>query len=467
MNKKRLLIGLALIVIVVAAAVIWPQRPAAARGTNTAVTQPAAPKLQTAAAVVLTEGQIVPNYSLDLAFQSGGEVIEILVAEGETVSTGDPLLKLEASTLELALSQAQARVVSAEAALRAAQNQMASAAAAVTTAETAVAIAQANLDLSKAGPLPEEIAAAEANLAAAEAAVNQASASRQAALDVVSESELAGAQADLASATAELLALQEQYDQILEACFETADGSEVCPLYGPVEEQARAQLEVAAARQAAAQEMVNFLNAGPTAAQRAVAGSGVTLALASRDAAQAQLNLLLEGSSAEQIEKAEVGVAQAELGVALAQVQVVQVEAAVSQAEAGLAAAQAAEAAAQAALDRMTLTAPIDGTVASLNLNLGELVAPGAPVVTLADETQWKVETTDLSELDVPKIAEGSNVTIRIDAVPEASLNGHVEKIAYVPGVLQGDVVYTVTIVLDDSSNLPLRWGMTAVAEFE
>ena len=238
-------------------------------------------------------------------------------------------------------------------------------------------------------------------------------------------------------------------------------------MYGPVEEQTRAQLEVAGAQRDAAQELVNFLNGGPTFGQQAVANSGVTLAIANRDSAQAQLDLLLEEVSPEQIEKAEVGVAQAELGVELAQAQVIQAGAAVSQAQAGLEAAQAAEAATQAALDRTTLLATIDGTVADLNLNLGELVAPGVPVITLADQSQWKVETTDLTELDVPKVTEGSEVTVRIDAIPEASISGTVENIARVPGLRQGDVVYTVTILLDDTTQLPLRWGMTAVAEIE
>lgn len=467
MNQKRLLIGILLIGMVLAAISLWPQQQVSATSSDTAVTPLTAVNLQTAPTTVLAEGQIVPNYFVNLAFQTGGEVVELFVEEGDIVQVGDPLIQLESEAIQLALNQASARVVSAEAGLQAAQNQLASAEAGVNTAEAAVLIAQANLDLVEAGPLPEEIAAAEANLAAAEAAINQASASREAALDVVSDSEIAAAEANLAAATADLLALQDQYDQIIDACFETPDGNEVCPLYGPVEEQTRAQLEVAQAQQTAAQEMVNFLNTGPTAAQQGVASSGVALAIANRDAAQAQLDLLLEGSTPEQIEKAEVGVAQAELGVELAQIQIAQAQAFVSQAEAGLEAAQAAEVATQAALDRTLLRATIDGNVAHLDLNLGELVAPGVPVVTLADESHWKVETTDLSELDVAKVEEGGEVAVRFDAIPDATLSGVVENIALVPGQSQGDVIYTVTVLLDDSSDLPLRWGMTAVTEFE
>lgn len=467
MKQKRLISGFFLIVIIVVAVWMWPQREVAATDSDTAVSPIEATSLQTAPVSVLAEGQLVPNDYVNLAFQLGGEVVEILVEEGEIVEAGDPLIKLDSTSVGLVLSQAAAHVISAEAGLQAAQNQQTLAEAAVSTAESAVVISQANLDLVQSGPLPEEIAAAEANLAAAEAAINQATAIREDALDIVSESDIAQAEANLAAATAELLALQDQYDQIIDTCFEAPDGSEVCPLYGPVEEQTRAQVEVAVAQQTAAQEMLDFLNAGPTASQRDVAGIAVSLAIARRDAAQSQLDLLLEGSSAEQIEKATVGVDQAALGVELAQANIEQAEAAVSQAQAGLEGAQAAEAAVQATLDRLTLVAPFKSTVANLDLNLGELVAPGVPVITLADQSRWKLETTDLSELDVAKVVEGGNVLISFDAIPEAAVTGIVEKIAFVPGQLQGDVVYMVTILLDNSSDLPLRWGMTTIIEFE
>ena len=466
MKQKRFFLGILLFVMVMGVVGSWPPQQAAA-GSGTAVSPIKATSLQTVPVSVLAEGQLVPNDYVNLAFQLGGEVVEIFVEEGEIVEAGDPLIKLDSTSVELVLSQAAAHVISAEAGVQAAQNQQTLAEAAVSTANSAVVIAQANLDLVQAGPLPEEIAAAEANLAAAEAAINQAAAIREDALDIVSESDIAQAEANLAAATAELLALQDQYDQIIDTCFESPDGSEVCPLYGPVEEHTRAQVEVAVARQTAAQVMLNFLNVGPTAGQRDVAGSAVSLAIARRDAAQSQLDLLLEGSSAEQIEKATVGVDQAALGVELAQANIQQAEAAVSQAQAVLEAAQAAEAAVQATLDRLTLVAPFKSTVANLDLNLGELVAPGVPIITLANQSRWKLETTDLSELDVAKIAEGGSVKISFDAIPETAVTGIVEKIAYIPGQLQGDVVYMVTILLDDSSDLPLRWGMTAVTEIE
>lgn len=442
------------------------QWPATGNQSETAVAQAAAPALQAAGGVVSAEGVIVPLVYTDLSFQTGGVVAEIVAAEGETVAAGDPLIRLENDEFEIALQQAQARLAAAEAGLTAAQNRLALAQAGVTTAEARLVVAQANLTLTQAGPLPEEIAAAEENLAVAEAAVLQAAGGRDAALEFATESQVQAAQAGLAAATAELRAVESQYQAIIDACFDTPQG-EVCPLYGPVEEAARRQLEVAQARQRAAQSALDRLLAGPTAAQQRAAGGAVAVAVANRDVAQAQLDLLLAGAAPEEIAIAEVQVEQAQVGVAAAQVGVSQAEAAVTQAEAAVSAAQAGVAAAQTTLDRTILRAPFDGTVAAVNTSVGELVSSSAPVVTLADFSAWLVETTDLTELDVALVREGASAGVRIDAIPNQVVSGTVTEVALVSSLSRGDVVYEVTIQLDAAPALPLRWGMTVFADID
>ncbi len=124
-------------------------------------------------------------------------------------------------------------------------------------------------------------------------------------------------------------------------------------------------------------------------------------------------------------------------------------------------------AAAQEALDQRTLTAPFAGTVARLDAELGEVVSAGAPIVTLADFSQWLVETTDLTELDVVAIANGFDTAVRVDALPDETLSGVVNDIARVADLSQGDVTYRVRIALNDTANLPLRWGMTAFVDIQ
>jgi multidrug resistance efflux pump len=413
------------------------------------------------------EGELVPESYVNLAFDRGGRVAAVPVTANDLVAQGDALVELEKDTLQLALDQANAGVAAAEAGVAAAENQRTLAETAVAKAEDAVVIAEANLALVKAGARPAEVAAAEARLAAAESAVTQAQAGRNVALDTVTDADIASAEADLAAVTAEVRLLEENYEQIIDACFDTPDGQTICPLYGPVEEQARAQLEAARANQTAAQALLEQLRAGPTAAQRSAASGAVAVAVANRDVAQAQLDLLLAGASPEQIEKAEVGVAQAELGVTRAQAELRQAEAAVAQAAAALSAAQASRDAIRAALEHLTLRATMAGILSDIDANAGEMIAEGAPLATLADFSGWLVETTDVTELDVPFIAVGNAVDVRFDAIPERVVSGEVTEIAEMADLRQGDVVYQVTVQLEDAPDLPLRWGMTAFVEFD
>lgn len=420
----------------------------------------------TGADVVSAEGVVTPLRSANLSFQTGGRVTEILVTPGTAVAAGDPILRLDATVQETALAQAQAGLVAAEANQTAAEARLAVAQSGIERAEAGVNAAEAQLALVQAGARPEEIATAEQSLAAAEAGVTQAAGNRDAALNV-SDARIQAAQAQLAAAQAELEPLEDAYQRILDACFETPDGGEVCPLYGPVEESTRFQLETARANLDAAQAAVNEARTGPTEAQQSAANAGVALAVAQRNVAQAQLDLLTAGATDEQIRQAEVGVAQAQLGVEQATVAVSQAETAVTQAAAGVVSAQAAVDAAQKDLDRMTVSAPFAGTVGDITVEVGELVVPGTPVVQLADFAGWLVKTTDLTELDVVSVKRDLPASVTIDALPGETLRGVVTDIAAVSQLTRGDVTYEVTITLDDVGDLPLRWGMTAFVDID
>jgi HlyD family secretion protein len=464
MKRKAFLtiISVVLLVWLLAAFQPFVARPETAVSHTPAVL----PAAQTTVKVVSAEGQITPLFFADLSFQTGGVVQEILVVEGDTVNQGDPLIRLDASNVQIGLQQAQARVASAEAGVIFAQNQLALAQAAIDSAQAGLSSATANLALTQAGPQPAEIAQAEKNVAIADSGVVQAGGNRDAILNATTTSQINAAEAALASATANLLAIEDNYQAILDACFDTPNG-EVCPFYGPVEESARAQLEIAQVEQAAAQEALTLLQAGPTAAQQRAANGSVAIAIANRDVARAQLDLLLAGATPEQMMISEVQVQQAQVGVSRAEVGVVQAEAAVMQAETAVVTAQAAVDAAQAALDRMTLTATFDGTVAHISVNVGELVGSGVPVVTVADLSTWLVKTTDLTELDVAQVLSGADVTVRIDAIPDETVSGVVTNVALVSSISRGDIVYEVTMQLDAAPDLPLRWGMTVFVDID
>ena len=116
---------------------------------------------------------------------------------------------------------------------------------------------------------------------------------------------------------------------------------------------------------------------------------------------------------------------------------------------------------AQADLAQVELTAPYTGTMTALAIRQGEVAAAGAPVLTLADTTRWRIETSNMSELQIAKIKVGQKALVTINAFPGQELAGRVVGLSPVAIVQQGDTTFTVTIELDET-NLPLRWGMTA-----
>lgn len=122
--------------------------------------------------------------------------------------------------------------------------------------------------------------------------------------------------------------------------------------------------------------------------------------------------------------------------------------------------AQAALEIAQASLAQSILAAPYDATIASISMVPGEYVEQNQVVVTLATLNALQLETTDLSERDITNVKMGDSVNISIEAL-NANVSGKVIGISPIADTVGGDVVYKVTIALDDQPK-GLRWGMTA-----
>jgi multidrug resistance efflux pump len=413
----------------------------------------------------VAQGELVPVRFANLSFVSAGIVEEILVAAGDQVEVGSPLVKLNAGSQVSILDQAQARLAAAEIELQAAETDLAAARLDVTTAEVGVLAAEARLSAVSAGPSAEAVAAAQQKVEAARSGVAQANAGRNASL-AVPESSIRSAEADVSAARAEVEELQHTYDQIINLCFDRPDGGTICPLYGTVEETTRAQLEAAHLRLESAQAALDTLNNGATSGQRQAAAGSVAIALAGQAMAEAQLDLLLAGPSAGEVRRVELQVAQARARVRQAQAAVARSQAAVSQAEVGVEIAQGDRDAAQTALERMTLHALFSGTVSSVKVKLGQLVSPGAPILALADLQDWLVETTDLSEFDIARVEIGAPVEVTVDALGGEKLKGEIIDIDRRFESKGGAVIYQATVGLQERRDLPLRWGMSVEVDY-
>ena len=168
----------------------------------------------------------------------------------------------------------------------------------------------------------------------------------------------------------------------------------------------------------------------------------------------------------------EAKVKEAEANLTVAKVQVDYLKR-VGTDEVHLQSAQAEVDRAQALLDsanatlasQSQLAAPFDGTIASLDISPAETVTPGREVIILADLSGFQVETTDLSERDVPRVQIGQPVTVFIEALDQ-EFTGTVVDISRVSSTLGGEVVFKVTIDLDQQPD-GLLWGMSADVRIE
>lgn len=121
--------------------------------------------------------------------------------------------------------------------------------------------------------------------------------------------------------------------------------------------------------------------------------------------------------------------------------------------------------AAKDALANYVIMAPFSGTVADVNVKAGEQVGAETRVVSIADFSQWFVETTDVTELEVVNLKVGQSVSIRPDALPDLELSGTVTEISNAFTQQGGDILYTVRIRVD-GSDPSLKWGMTVETVF-
>jgi len=130
-----------------------------------------------------------------------------------------------------------------------------------------------------------------------------------------------------------------------------------------------------------------------------------------------------------------------------------------------LQAAQASLDSAKYELAQGTLLAPFDGTIVEINIETGEIAQPGKVVIMEGDVAGMQIETTDLSERDTPNVQIGQAANVYIEAL-DVTVTGKVTKISPVSKTVGGDVVYPVTIKLDEQPD-DLLWGMSAEVEIK
>ncbi len=159
---------------------------------------------------------------------------------------------------------------------------------------------------------------------------------------------------------------------------------------------------------------------------------GIMSAQANLDSAQAQLKALLSPANPDDVK----------------------------QAQDNLASAQTALDAAKLTLTNTQLTAPFDGMVAQIKLNVGE-AAPSSQAVILVDTSSFYVDVP-VAELDVANINVGQDVNLLFQALPNVTVPGKVILISDTANA-STPITYNVRIQIN-SAGKPLLSTMSTTA---
>jgi HlyD family secretion protein len=353
---------------------------------------------------VVAEAVIEPARWSELRFDVVGDVAEVLVQEGDVVSEGDLLARLETTDLERAVAQAELSLSQAQ-----------------------VGLSQAQLRLGQLQEPPDE-----ADIRQAGHAVEQAAAALKAArLDLTAVLNSTLLNETLEDAQKVFEDRQHRYEARLEM-YESGEE----PDYWFVD-QAQERLDDARLNLDRIRQQGNAQSQG--------ARNAVDRARQSYQEAEDALERLLEGADPLDVEAAQKDIEVAQLDVEAAELSLEK---------------------ASSNLENAQLVAPFAGTVVQVNVAPGDAVLSGEVALVLATLDRLQARTVDLTELDVARVHEGQEAVVTVDALSDVELQGHVTRIGLQSVDYRGDVTYPVTVELDEAAP-ELRWGMTAVVEIE
>ena len=111
------------------------------------------------------------------------------------------------------------------------------------------------------------------------------------------------------------------------------------------------------------------------------------------------------------------------------------------------------------------IIAPFDGQIISISINPGQVIQPNLPVITIADTSNWVVETIDVKEVNILSISLGSSAVVNIDAIPGEDFPAEVLLIQPLGVDQKGDITYKVTLSLQPDARF--LWGLTTSVRFD
>ena len=96
--------------------------------------------------------------------------------------------------------------------------------------------------------------------------------------------------------------------------------------------------------------------------------------------------------------------------------------------------------------DALTVTAPCDGVVATLDTVKGDTVTDGAKLMSIVEDGTGLTLSLAVDELDILSVQAGQEVRLSVDALDDAELSGTVQKIAPLGDTSSGVTTYDVIV---------------------
>jgi membrane fusion protein, multidrug efflux system len=318
----------------------------------------------------ITDNATVAGHIHQISSKITGTVTDVLVNDNQLVQSGQLLVKLDAKDYQSKVQQTQAALL---------------------TAQRQASAAQANITLAS-ETTSGKTSQAQGDIGTAQAAITSAQAAVQAA-----EAGVPLAQAQVAQADANLQKAQADYNR-----------------YSALYQQgavARQQLDTsqAAYNVAQAQKSSALQGVQQATAQLAQAQSGITSAEAKLAASRGGLQQATASGAQTNVNRSQYGAARSAIVTAEAALQDAQLQ-----------------------LSYIQIMAPTAGRVGRKNVEVGNRIVAGAPLMAIVDQDYWVI--ANFKETQLSKIRPGQPAEIKLDAISGQTFTGWVDSISPASG---------------------------------
>jgi len=411
----------------------------------------------------LTASGTIETTIVNVSSEMAGKVVDVLVEEGQPVTTGDPLLHLDDSLLQSEKQTATSALDSANAAAK--------------TAEVALESAQLQYDITLTNALAQEkntrIAiwkdskptqfdqpvwyfSKEERLTAAQAEVDVKKAALDDAMKKLDEISQRAGSSDFLEVEAHLVQMRLAFENA-QAVFDATNGASDSQ---DLRDAAQITLDESEIDLEDAQKDYDDALTTDGATDVLEARADVIIAQEAYDLTVDNLRTLQTGLDSPQVQAAAKVVEQA--------------TAALEQAKTNIASAQARLNTVETQLKKITVYAPMDGVILTRNVEPGEFVQPGAVAFAMANLNELAI-TVYVPESRYGEISLEQKASVTVDSFPNDTFDAVVFHIAdqaeFTPRNVQtvegrSSTVYAIKLKVTDSEG-KLKIGMPADVVFK